>query len=193
VAWAANEATTPDIGLARKEVDRALELDSTLADAYWQRGIVNYKQSAVKDAERDLRKALELKPNRIEAHASMAELLEYGNNDAGALVEWSIACTAMPKNTYWRYKFGRLLQEKGKSAEAVGHLTFAVQEALTMQPRPGWISLAAFAAAESQRKTGKKAEAIESYKLFLQNAPSSSPDRADAIAALKQLGGAVPE
>ncbi len=193
VAWAANEATTPDIGLARKEVDRALELDSTLADAYWQRGIVNYKQSAVKDAERDLRKALELKPNRIEAHASMAELLEYGNNDAGALVEWSIACTAMPKNTYWRYKFGRLLQEKGKSAEAVGHLTFAVQEALTMQPRPGWISLAAFAAAEAQRKTGKKAEAIESYKLFLQNAPSSSPDRADAIAALKQLGGAVPE
>lgn len=193
VAWAANEAAQPDIGLARKEIDRALELDSTLADAYWQRGIVNFKQGAVKDAERDLRKALELKPNRIEAHASMAELLEVSNNDAAALSEWSLACTAIPKNAYWRYKFGRLLQEKGKSAEAVGHLSFAVQEAMGMQPRPGWISIAAYAAGEAQRKTGKKAEAIESYKLFLQTAPTSSPDRVDAIAALKQLGGAIPD
>ena len=37
------------------------------------------------------------------------------------------------------------------------------------------------------------AQKIESYKRFLELAPSSSPDRADAIRALKQLGGPVPE
>jgi predicted Zn finger-like uncharacterized protein len=193
VAWAANEAAQPDVGLARKEIDRALELDSTLADAYWQRGIVNFKQAAVKDAEKDLRKALELKPNRIEAHATLAEILQHGNNDAAALSEWAIATTAIPKNAYWRYRYGSLLLEKGKSAEAVGHLTFALTEGGLQAPRPGWLYQAAFAAAEAQRKTGKKTEAIESYKRFLELAPSSSPDRADAIRALKQLGGPVPE
>jgi predicted Zn finger-like uncharacterized protein len=193
VAWAANEAAQPDISLARREVDRALELDSTLADAYWQRGVVNFKQGAVKDAERDLRKALELKPNRIEAHASLAELLEHNNQDAAALSEWAIACTAMPRQAWWRYRYGHLLQEKGRSGDAVGHLTFAVQEALTMQPRPGWLTMAAFAAAQSQEKTGKKAEAIENYRLFLQTSPSSSPDRDDALNALKKLGGKLPD
>jgi predicted Zn finger-like uncharacterized protein len=193
VAWAANDAAQPDISLARREVDRALELDSTLADAYWQRGVVNFKQGAVRDAERDLRKALELKPNRIEAHASIAELLEHNNQDFPALAEWAIACTAMPRQAWWRYRYGRLLQEKGKNGEAVGHLTFAVQEALTMQPRPGWITMAAFAAAVSQDRTGKKAEAIENYRLFLQTSPSSSPDREDALNALKKLGGKLPD
>ena len=193
VAWAANEMVPPDMGLARKEVDKALELDSTLADGYWQRGVVNFKQSAVKDAERDLRKALELKPNRIEAHASLAEVLEAANNDNAALVEWNIACTANPKNAFWRYRLGRLQLEHGRAADAAGNLTFAVQEATAMQPRPGWLWLAAYPTAEAQRKIGKKAEAIETYKLFLQMAPASSPDRADAIRALKQLGGLPPE
>ncbi len=193
VAWAANEAAQPDIALAEKEVDRALALDSTLADAYWQRGVVKFKRSAVKDAERDLRKALELKPNRIEAHATMAEVLETNNNDAGALAEWAVATNATPKQAYWRYRYGKLLKAKGKGAEAAGHLGFAVQEALATQPRPGWLYAAALAAAESQRASGKKAEALENYKLYLQNAPTGDPDRADAAAAIKALGGTLPE
>jgi len=190
VAWAANDAAQPDIGLAEKEVDRALALDSTLADAYWQRGVVKFKQGAVKDAERDLRKALELKPNRIEAHAALAEVFETNNNDAGALAAWSVATSAMPKQAYWRYRYGKLLKAKGRGADAAVNLGFAVHEALALQPRPGWLYAAAFAAAETQRATGKKAEAIENYKLYLQNAPTGDPDRDEATAALKKLGAA---
>jgi len=193
VAWAANETVPPDIGLARKEIDKALELDSTLAEGYWQRGVVNFKQGAVKDAEKDLRRALELKPNRIEAHASLAEVLEAANNDTAALVEWNIACTATPKNAFWRYHLGRLQLEHGRAADAAVNLTFAVTEGSAMQPRALWLWQAAFPAAEAQRKIGKKAEAIETYKLFLQLAPPNSPDRADAIRALKGLGAALPE
>jgi tetratricopeptide (TPR) repeat protein len=193
VAWAANEAAQPDIGLAEKEVDRALALDSTLADAYWQRGVVKFKLGAVKDAERDLRKALELKPNRIEAHAALAEVFETNNNDAGALAAWAVATNAMPKQAFWRYRYGKLLKAKGRGADAAVNLAFAVHEALALQPRPGWLYAAAFAAAETQRATGKKADAVENYKLYLQNAPTGDPDRADAAAALKQLGAAAPE
>lgn len=191
VAWAANDQNPPDIPLARREVDKALELDNTLADGYWQRGVVNFKQAAVKDAERDLRKALELKPNRIEAHASLAEVFEAANNDNGAMTEWLIATTASPKNAYWRFRIGRLQLEHGRAADAAGNLAFALAEGTAMQPRPGWLLQAAFPAAEALRKTGKKAEAIDAYKLFLQVAPTSSPDRADAIRALKGLGVTV--
>src|SRR5262249_34882436 len=53
VAWAANEATPAQLGLARTHVEKALQLDKLLADAYWQRGVVGRREGAVKDAVKD--------------------------------------------------------------------------------------------------------------------------------------------
>jgi hypothetical protein len=41
---------------------------------------------------------------------------------------------------------------------------------------------------ESNRKTGKKAEAVEAYQHFLETASSNNPDRRDAIEQLRALG-----
>ena len=51
--------------------DRALQLDKLLADAYWQRGIVELRTSVVNDAIKDLKRALELKPSRFEAQMAL--------------------------------------------------------------------------------------------------------------------------
>lgn len=188
VAWAANEQSPAQLGLARKHVDKALSLDKTLADGYWQRGLVELREGAYGDAMKDLRKALELKPDRIEAHAALAETYALRNEGALAMQEWAKAISGDDKVPAWRYQYGLLLAEKGNMAEAAKHLAFAAEKAKSIQPRPGWIFKAAFEAAEALRKTGKKAEACENYKLFMDLAPPTHPDRRDAKKGMEESG-----
>jgi type IV pilus assembly protein PilF len=169
-------------------VDKALTLDRNLADGYWQRGIVSLREGAVNDAMKDLRRALELKPSRHEAHATLAECLEQKNDHATAMAEWAKAIAGDDKVPMWRYKYGRILLDKGNAAEAARHLAFAVENGKTAQPRPGWLGRAAFEAGEALRKTGQKQQAIEAYNLYMELSTPSDPDRRDALRALKELG-----
>jgi tetratricopeptide (TPR) repeat protein len=193
LGWAANDSPTPDFGLARAEVDAALKLDALLADGYWQRGDILRKGGAVDDAIADLKKALELRPNRIEAHASLAEAYEQKNNLPNNMSlaerEWAQAVAGDQERPEWRYKYGRLLHERGQSAAAVTHLSYSVTQGMSLSPRPAWVVQAEFVCAEAMKKTGRKQEAIEHYKTFADMAPPSNPDRADAIRAIKALGG----
>jgi predicted Zn finger-like uncharacterized protein len=185
VAWAANEAS--QLGIAREEIDKALALDKLQADAYWQRGVLERKQSATKDAIKDLKHALELKPSRIEAHAALAEAYEDMNDTAGAMAEWQRAIAGSDKNPYWRWRYGKLLSVKNQTVDAEKHLSYAVEEGKKLQPRPAWVISAAFEAAEVQKKMGKKADACANYKFFLEGVPPGNADRKDAQAAVAQL------
>jgi tetratricopeptide (TPR) repeat protein len=193
VAWAANESVPADLGLAKTHVDKALALDKLNADAYWQRGVVYRRQSSIDFAIRDLLRALELKPARYEAHAMLAECYGEKNNGAAALAEWGKAIAGDEKRPEWRYRYGRLLADKGNAKDAYVHLKYATEEGSAIQPRPGWFAQAQFEAGEASKKTGRKAEAIEHYKFFLQLAPPTDPDRRDAIKALKELGASHEE
>jgi tetratricopeptide (TPR) repeat protein len=188
VAWAANNAVPAQLGLAKDEIDKALTIDKLLADGYWQRGVLERKEGAVEDAIKDLRHALELRPSRTEAHASLGECYEDKNDSGTALSEWQKAVTGDDKQPFWRYRYGRLLIERGNAGEAAKHLTFAVTEAEKMDQHPAWLASAEFSAGEALRRTGKKADAIEKYRRFLELAPTNSPDRRDAINALNELG-----
>ena len=189
VAWAANEATPAQLGLARTEVDKALSLDRLLADGYWQRGVVSLREGAVNDAIKDLKHALELKPSRFEAHAALAECDEQKNDLAGAMGEWAKAISGDDKIAVWRYHYGRLLLDKNQAGEAAKHLAFALDDGKKQQPRPGWIGRCAFEAGEALRKTGQKAQAVEAYQFYFDVAPSSDPDRKDALRGLTAVGG----
>jgi tetratricopeptide (TPR) repeat protein len=188
VAMAATQANPPQLGLAKTEIDRALTLDSLLADGYWQRAVIEQKEGAIEDGLRDARKALELKPTRFEAHATMAECYEQRNDPSSALAEWQKAIAADEKNPYWRYKLGRLLADRGNAAAASEHLHFATIEGGKLQPRPGWLTPAYFLSGDAYRKTGKRSEAVEAYQHFLETASSNNPDRRDAIEYLRGLG-----
>ena len=189
VAWAANEATPAQLGLARTEVDKALSLDKLLADGYWQRGVVFLREGAVNDAMKDLRHALELKPARHEAHAALAEASAQKNDVASAMGEWAKAIAGDDKVPLWRYRYGRILLDKGNAAEAAKHLSFALEAGKKAQPRPGWLGNCAFEAGEALRKTGQKQQAAEAYQLYFDLAPPSDPDRKDATRGLQQVGG----
>jgi len=189
VAWAANEATPAQLGLARTEVDKALSLDKLLADGYWQRGIVSLRGSAVNDAMKDLKHALELKPSRHEAHAALAECYAQKNDTPNAMAEWAKAISGDDKVPMWRYRYGKLLLDKNSNVEAAKHLAFAMDAGKKAQPRPGWLGNAAFEAGEALRKTGQKQQAIEAYELYFDLAPPSDPDRRDATRGLQQVGG----
>ena len=97
------------------------------------------------------------------------------------------------KRPEWRYRYGRLLADKGNYKEAYGHLKYATEEGGSIQPRPGWFGQAQFEAGEASRKTGRKAEAIEHYKFYMQLTGPQDPDRKDAIKALKELGASPDE
>ncbi len=195
LAWASNDAQPPQLELARDEVDRALALDSVNAEAYWQRGVLERMEGAVEDAIKDENHALALRPSRYEARATLAECYEDKNQEALALSEWAraIAGDAEPPGTesvrhpYWRFRYGKLLMEHGGPAVALAQLLPAAVTTEKVAIKPGWLAPLEFLSAEALRKTGKKAEAVEHYKRFLDIAPVNSPDRLDAQQALAAL------
>jgi tetratricopeptide (TPR) repeat protein len=187
IARAANESIPVQLGLARDEVEKALQLDNLLADAYWQRGIVRRREKAVKDALEDLEKTLQLKPTRLEAYATIAECYSDLNLPEKAMEAWQKAISANDRQPRWRYSYGRMLLERNRVPEALGHLSFAVGEMEKESPRPGDLHTAEFLLAEALRKHGHARESVRHYQTYLQSAPLSDPDRTDAIAALTAM------
>ncbi len=195
VAWAANDATPAQLELARDEIDKALALDNLSAEAYWQRGVLERMAGAIDDAVKDENHALALRPSRYEARATLAECYEDKNQEAAALVEWARAIAgdaerpdaATVRHPYWRYRYGKLLMDHGGPVVALAQLQPAVATAESFAPKPGWLAPLEFLTAEALRKTGKKADAIEHYKRFLEIAPVNSPDRLDAQQALAAM------
>ena len=188
IAWQANDAEPPELGIVATEVSKALSLDATLADGYWQRGVLERKTLRIDDAIKDLKHALELKPLRYQAHATLAECYEEKNQDALALGEWQRAVAGDDEIPYWRYKLGKLKEIHGEAAGAAEDLLYAVSEAEKLTAHPGWLADAEYLAAAAAQKTGKKADAIAHYGTFLGMAPLTSPDRKDAIRQLAALG-----
>ncbi len=188
VGWAANNAIPAKLDVARESVEKALAIDKLLADAYWQRGVVGRKQGVLDDAIADLKRAIELKPSRIDAYAALAECYEDKNDTAQAFANWQKAIAADATKPAWRYRFGKLLFERNNMGEASKHLLFAADEGEKAEPRPGWLASAEFLAGEVLKKSGKKAEAIERYKKFMEIAPTNSPERKEATQALTELG-----
>ena len=192
VAWAANNMEPADLGTAKEEIEKALTLDKLLADGYWQRGVLERKSTQCESAIVDFKRALELRPTRNEAHAGLAECYEDKNDPGNAFVEWSKAVAKDDKQPFWRFRFGRVLLERGNVGEAVKHLSFAATEADKAldhgEAKLRWHWDVQFSAAQAFQRSGKTSDAIERYKRFLDLSPSSSPDRRDAILALAQLG-----
>jgi tetratricopeptide (TPR) repeat protein len=198
VARAANEMAPAQLELARDEVDRALALDRNDGDAYWQRGVLERMEGAIDDSMKDEAHALQLRPSRYEAYATIAECHEDRNESADALAAWAraiagdanvLGADGQMQHPFWHFRYGKLLTEKGDRAHALVHLLGAATAAEKLEMRPAWLTPLEYLTADGLRAAGRKADAIEHYRRFLDVAPVTSPDRADAKAALLELGG----
>ncbi len=183
VGWAANEAGR--VQTAEHALQKALSIDQNLADAYWQRGVLRYRQGAVKDAIKDLKKALELRPSRNEAHAALADSYYDLGRIADAMSEWQKATTAQPDNATWHFRYGKLLVQNHKDAEAQKELGKAIEIGEQSADKPRWLWEAHYLMA---RALGPRKEAAKHWEAFLRTGPRDSPYRADAKAALAKLG-----
>ncbi len=183
VGWAANEAGR--ISVAEQALKKALALDQGLGDAYWQRGVLRFRQGAVKDAVADLTKAIELRPNRHEAHAALAEAYYELGMEARSLEQWRTAVQAQPDNAAWHFSYGKLLQATSRDGEARAELEKALSLSSGQDPSPRWIWEAHRLMA---RSLGFQSAAIPHWQQYLRLAPLDNAYREEAKQALARLG-----
>lgn len=97
---------------AARAIDRAIALDSTLAEAYQARGDLAYTPEAQwrhEDALRDFLHALSLKPSLASAHAALASLLFHIGMPRESLRELRIAISLDPSDGFAPPRVGRAL------------------------------------------------------------------------------------
>ena len=181
--WAANEAG--NVPKAERALAEALRLDQGLADAYWQRGVLRQRQGAARDAITDLTRALELRPSRHEAHASLADAYYDLGKEPQAMREWQQAILAQPDNATWHFRYGKLLAANHQSEASREQLSRALELSANDDPAPRWSWEAHYLLAHA---IGLKPEAVKHWEEFLRLGPRDSPYRAEAIAALAKLG-----
>jgi Tfp pilus assembly protein PilF len=166
-------------------LEKALSLDQSMADAYWQRGLLLARQGAVKDAIQDLKKALELRPTRYEAHAALADAYYDLGREAQALSHWQTAISNIPDRPEWRFRYGKLLAANRQIEQAKLNLREAIKIAEQREESPRWLPQAHLLLAQT---IGPRKESIEHWEAFLSGAQRESPYRAEAIKALRALG-----
>ena len=181
--WAANDAG--NVPKAERYLAEALRLDQGLADGYWQRGVLRQRQGAARDAIIDLTRALELRPSRYEAHASLADAYYDLGKEAQALREWQLAIQAQADNATWRFRYGRLLAANHQSEASREQLARALELSASEDPSPRWSWEAHYLLAHA---IGLKPEAVKHWEEFLRLGPRDSPYRAEAKASLEKLG-----
>lgn len=180
--WVALELS--DYQLARRELDKAIELDQTLADAYFKRGELNVRQAAVDDAVVDLNQALVLNPTLGEAHAQLALAQMQRGDEPAALAEWKLATDMPTASAYEHYQYGKLLLDNRRKEEALQQLALAVKKVEKLDPPPPyrWEVHRQYAMA-----LGRRIEAKDHWEQFLLNAPADSPYRREAMRELKAI------
>ena len=177
-----------NLGTALSRADEALERDGSLGDAYYVRGVARLRSGAVRDAERDLNRALELSPQRTEALAALGDCHDQLRELPEAIASYQRAVLADDTNGAWWYRLGRLLLDASRTSESVHALSRATLLGDATTPRPAWLADAHRVQGDGLRLSGERASAIQHYQQYLSIAPSSAIDRADVRNALMDMG-----
>jgi tetratricopeptide (TPR) repeat protein len=189
VGWAANDAGNP--GRAEGELKKALDLDHSLGDAYWQRGVLLQKKGESISALSDLQTAIEKRPSRFEAYATMAlcfqDLLKWPEAEGA----WKKAIAANGAVAEWHYRLAKIYVGHGNAAGAGPELEQAVTLAEGDHGKPAWLADAHFLLGEAMRGSNKE-KAILHYRAFLELVPPEHPYAVDAKLALVGLGAEKP-
>ena len=123
-------SSNDDVQIAIKAVERALQLDPTLSDAWNALGDIQYNEWNWGQAEADFRRAIALNPNNAQAHDGLGDLLDIlGKFDEG-LKEYEFAEELDPDQDHLVYAF----YKRHDYDRAVG----AVLRGLVKDPNDGY-------------------------------------------------------
>jgi serine/threonine-protein kinase len=119
---------------ARTAAARALELDSTLADAHTFLGaVLQWYEKDLPGAERELRQAMKLNPSDANARFNLGRLLVLSGRTGEGLVEYRRAVGLDPLSALWRYGLAEALVW----TDSVDAAMTVAREALEVDPNIG--------------------------------------------------------
>ena len=158
-------------------MEQALQRDDGLGDAYWIRGMLALRAGRVRDALQDLQRALKLTPTRVEALAAMGDCYEQLGQREQALRAYAQAVQRKPEQGAWWYRLGVLQADQGQRAAAIESLGRAVQLGSKLAKPARWYVEALRLRGELLEAAGRRAEAVEHYRRYLDVAPPGALDR----------------
>ncbi len=156
---------------ALREFDQALKSDDRLAEAYLGRALVyEFGYGKMPDAERDYRKAIELKPDLPEAHNDLGQFLARTGRLEEAVKEFDLALENMlyREPAAARCNKGQALYRLGRREEGISE----IRACLALAPRycPGHRELGRIRFDE-----GRVKDALESLGRYAEYCPAE-PD-----------------
>jgi tetratricopeptide (TPR) repeat protein len=119
------------IGEARAELDEALRLNPEFAEAYLNRGAIEFSTSQIPAAQADFARAVRFGPLQAAAHLNLAAADVALGRNAEALPELQEALRLRPDYPEAYYYLGNALQALGRLPEAAAAFT----ELLRLSPR----------------------------------------------------------
>ncbi|MFI5257386.1 MAG: protein kinase, partial [Gemmatimonadales bacterium] len=122
----ANVAPAPALSAALRSADRAIELDSSLAEAWSSRAVLHGRSWQWIEAERDFRRAIALDPTYAPAHQGLGELLIVVGRLPEATRALQRAAQLEPSSPVVVGSLAMALGLSGRSAEAVATAERAV-------------------------------------------------------------------
>ena len=114
--------------LAQLKLDLLLQLQADIPEALNLLGAVCDKAKRPRDAERHFRKAVELKPDYIEARKNLGLHLAKQGEIEGAVVELTAASKLQPNDLEIHYLLGRVLFKNNDLSKAVIHLSESAKD-----------------------------------------------------------------
>ena len=159
---------------AEREYLKAIELDSKMAEAHLNLGLLHLDGDPAASIPH-LEKAAELKPTEARPRFLLGMAYERSGNNAKAIENYIAARDLDAKNFDIHFFLARVLFVNGRAAEAEPEFRAAL--ALKSDSTSAWLGLAECLLAE-----GKRAEAAEQYAAYLKVEPEDNGTR-------MQLGG----
>lgn len=164
-------------GDAAKEYQKAIDLNPKMSEAYLNLGLT-LAQTDPAAAIAPLTKAVELKPDQIEANFALGVAYERTHKLAEAEQSYAAAVKIDPKNFDAHASLARVLLAEKKAPEAETEF----RAALTIQPDSGPERLGLAQSLSLEKKPEQAAEELQKNSALHPNDPSSSLTQAGLLA-----------
>jgi len=164
--------------------DKALSIDSEAVDALLHRANLRMLQANLVEAEKDLERCLELRPNHVLAHLRLAAVLTSKNDPAGAKRHLKKAENTDPNSSEVQSYRGELLFTQNEFAEA----KVQFEKAMKLEPKnPTPYVNAALAELNTPPQPGMQMEMAQEACRLLEQAIEADPQFQAAYVQLGQL------
>jgi predicted Zn finger-like uncharacterized protein len=169
-----------DVAAARASLGRALKYDPHNPDVLVERATLLWKAGELGPAQADLEAAIDVAPRHTLALTRLGAVLLQRGDAEGAVRRLTVASNEAPALVEARFWLGQALLARSETPSAIGQLRKAVELARTAD------NLIALGAA--YEKSGKLADALDSYKAAAAVAPDAAEPQERIAMLLAQNG-----